>query len=288
MAKDTVEIVTKPRTKPASPDDAEMTLAQKAERASNRFTKQAAEWASSQAEASPTGGFICPYCTGNYGIGEEIDAMTQHLIDTHNNALIASYMNPDLGFDALSILREREDATHAQAYAEGLADDAKDLKVLDDLNHFDYLHVPTEVKKRIEVEGGQLRWVAGHNVQRFKDKGLKVMARPSGEKMPHQNSHEDSTMRSNELTLMHVPAPIKDKLARLKDIKIEQQGTSTGSQELIQAAKRNEVGSRAYDHFKAKGMDHANAVRMADRAETAAGQGGIQQEQGERGFVHNR
>lgn len=280
-----VEIKTSARGKAASPDDEQITAVEKAARASKKFLKQAAEWATEQAEAIPSGGYLCPFCHGRYGLGEETDGVVQHIIDKHETQARYAFQYPELGFDAYAIKRQEEQEQEYTLEDFGSDDD---LRILDDLNHFDYLHVPENIKRRIEVEGGNLRWVAPHNVNRFKDKGLEVMQRPDDVKLDHQHSHEDSTMRTNELVLMRVPPVIKNKLARLKQLKIEQQGSNTGSKELQAAAQRGVVGERAYEHFKQRGMSHDNAVRMADRAERAAAAGGIPREQGERRYMHNR
>ena len=206
------------------------------------------------------------------------ETFQDHVISSHPTALKYAYEGKD--FDAYSRFRavekDREDLE--KELSEG-------VRVLEEADSTDLLYVPNEYKEDAKQRGGSHRWVTEKKFNRFKDAGFEVEKRKKNVDMPYQHNHEDTTMRTNELVLMFVPGEVKEKRDTRRKLLIEQQMPANSSPDTAIMA---DLGKRAYSHFRGKGMDHDNAIRMSNKVEKGQAIVPADRERGEVSVRHTR
>jgi len=262
----------------------------------------ALQWCWANLETDHTGNRPCPWCGTDFFLGKEDEfevTMHNHWLDKHRGHLDQTHFHPDLGWDAYAIQME---LTKLKDEQEAAAKNQEGLEVLDELDRYDILYLPEEMRHKAEVEGGKFHWARPDRVQRYKDQGMDVVdmnsskwsmekdrkGKPKG--MKHQHSTVDSTVRANEMVAVYVPPVLKKDRDRLRRARINARGNPAASQEAKQGDV-GDVGKRAYEYFKnTKNQTHDEAMHMARKVEAnmAAGTGPSAREQGERRVVHRR
>ena len=225
----------------------------------------AAEWAHEHAPVEG-GKSKCPWCGWKYTFDEEGDkskqAMIGHFIRKHETALQFAYLQPELGFDAYSImLNKKENGESVVDPEEG------EFEVTDYFyeDRDDILYIPADIKARAKSKGSELYWVAERNIDRYKDMGMTFVPRPVDERTRQQRSTEDSHLKAREMVCMEIPAKLVRKRKEHKRRLIEAQGDNVGRMEDISI--KSDAGERVYDHFISRGLSHDNAMRRARAAE---------------------
>jgi hypothetical protein len=193
----------------------------------------------------------CPFCGARMGIGEEANpkAMKSHLRGKHPNqctmALAQDSLNPVI------VEKITEDDIHALA----------GIQLVDELDRFDALYVPKEIRQDAKKRGDVLRWAAPEKVRRMMDQGAEVVKLSKGEAASKvQGSTEDSNMRANEMTLMRIPEALAQKRAHQKRSRIEQQ--LSASKEAYEAGREG-VEKLVYDSYISKGQSKETAGQVA-------------------------
>ena len=262
------------------------------------YLKDTLSWAYANLETDATGNRRCPWCGNDFFFGKEAEfeaTIQNHWLDKHRKHLEMTHFNPELGWDAYAIMTDLKKMKDEEA-----ATSKEGLEVLDELDKYDILYLPEEMRHRANVEGGKFHWARPDRVQRYKDQGMHVVSvndpKWSEKKgklrrsLKHDHNREDSTMRANEMVAIYVPPVLYKDRERLKRARVAARGNPAASQEARQT-EIGDVGKRAYEYYKSKqNQSHDEAMRMARQVEAsvAAGTGSIQQEPGERRVVHKR
>ena len=224
--------------------------------------KQAVAWMTANAPKDEDDNLHCPWCGYNTveteGNRQRL-GLTNHVRQQHPEKVMAAYLNPELGFDAFSILlRQKADEDEAKAYI----DDR--LSVLDERDEYDMLEIPEEFRKKQNIEGGRYRWADPRKVQRYKTLGAQIAKRPE-DWTPSETptSSEDTTMRVNELTLVYFPPDLYKKRQRLKQQRADELiGNLTSKKEDLEG-RMGDVEKMIYEGFRKRNMPHQNAMVAA-------------------------
>ena len=244
-----------------------------------------AQWAGTKLDPNESGMLQCPFCpwspvTGS--LGEQKNALGHHLDEQHETKLEFARLHwADLGWEAYEKMKELEAREEQEIDFEGML-------LGESFDEFDYLYVGKEVKDKVRGRGGVLRWASAKNVQRYKDWGMRVVERGDAE-MPSQQSREDTTARANELVLMEMPAPLREKRSALRQQKIRSQGATVGRAEDLQNSQ-SDLEKNAYEHYRRQGVPHENAMRLSRNVEgrVASGEISFDMEPGENRYTHRR
>jgi len=249
-----------------------------------RVMSQASGLVWEQAPADDKGIKMCPWCGWQGVIGNEEDKtpFRNHVKEAHPLAVLAFYADPDAGFDAIRELGGMEEEEDPDYHP------FKDQIDVTDWPDFDMLEVPQSTRDKYKNKGGKFRWATDERIQFYLDRGAQVVQREDGAEGPRQGDHSDTRMRMNEHTLIHFPEPVMQKFEQAKKMRINQQGDLKGTAEQA-AQKMGDIGEKAYNFYKKRGMTHENAMRMANKAESSHhNEGPDLREPGERRFIHTR
>ena len=260
------------------------------------YLKDTLDWCFANMETDSTGNRPCPWCANNFFFGDEAEferTIHNHWLEKHRAHLEMTHFNPEMGWDAYAIMSELKKLKDDQEEAKA----KKGLDVLDELDSYDILYLPEEMRRRARVEGGKFHWAKPDRVQRYKDQGMQVVNTDDPKwnmnkgEMKHQHSHEDSTVRANEMIAVYVPPILNTRRDKFRRAKAAAQGNPASSRE-AQQREVGDVGKRAYEYYKnTKNSTHDEAMRMARRVEdsVAAGQAPMPlREPNERSIVHKR
>jgi len=245
----------------------------------------AAQWAGTKLDPDPNGSLLCPFCPWSPAMGslnEQTNAMGHHLDDQHETKMEFARLHwNEFGWEAYEKMKALE-AHEEQEINFG------ELLVGESFDDFDYLYVASEIRDKVRGRGGSLRWASAKNVQRYKDWGMRVVERGDAD-MPSQQSREDTTARANELVLMEVPAPLRERREALRKQRIRAQGETVGRAEDLQN-KQSDLGKNAYEHYRRQGVPHDNAMRLSRNIEgrVASGDISFDLEPGENRYTHRR
>ena len=207
----------------------------------------------------------CPWCgyvTPTKAPRERAAGLSTHLEDQHSMHLASYAMHPDLGLDAYSIMltkRKKEEE-------ELMLIDELGLNVTDELDDFDYLAVPDDIKKAVETKGGGTRWCTEDNIRRFQQRGYSLMEMSDDmrEEFTHSYSGETSYIKSNELYLMYVPPPVKERRDGLRKMRAAAQMSGLVNNKEDTERDLDVMGQRVFDHYRKGGMPAANALKIAN------------------------
>lgn len=220
-------------------------------------------------------GYMCPICGVQKGIEDnnrkgKNTALINHIRGSHPDRVIAWFMHPELGVDAMTdIMRQMDENDGVLPIAENPGFD--NMELVDSHEAFDFNFVPAAIKQDAERRNLYLRWVPKANVQKRSYQGYIPYERPKGSQMPHQASHEDSTTQSNERILMAIPKMKRDAyLQHMTRERRERRQTLYPSLESQGKTLLSDPGKNAYDHWTGRGMNHENAMKMARQAERKA------------------
>lgn len=231
---------------------------------------QAVTWFLENAPHDAEDNYICPWC--DYSSietekGRQKQALMMHTRQQHPEKVVMAYLHPDLGFDAFSILmRQQAEEADAREYVED------NLSVLDERDVYDMLAIPEEFRKKQNLEGGRMRWAAPDKLNRYKTMGAQVMKRPEGWEQATPRSGEDTTLKTNELTLVYFPPALYQKRKRMKQRAADELIGNLTNKGEDRRSKIGDVGKIVYDHFRKQGMPHDNAMVVARNAEKRAAQ----------------
>ena len=220
----------------------------------------------------------CPVCGVNKGFipeaGKKNNALWQHLQKSHSDRVLAWYLYPEMGKDAMVELMRRIDEGEGTAPigTEHTRQDVDDFDVVETHDAFDFNYLPKEVLRDIEKKGMYARWIPKTNAERRSYQGYQAYARPDGLEMDHQGSHEDTTLQSNERILMVIPKEKRERNQyRVKQELRERRETLYPSEENKGRPQLSDPGRAAYDHHINRGMSSQNAMKLANVAERKIG-----------------
>ena len=216
------------------------------QQAESQYRIRATQWV-----VDRTDNATCPFCgwqsNANPDEGERNAWLEGHIKEKHLTLLILAYQQQSLDPD----LRE-EDPNMTIHEALG-------IDVTDELDKWDYLYVPKELRLEVKRAGDQLRWVAPEKVQHWLDQGAVQVPRGTRE-MPHQASTEDSTMRANEMVLLRLSSQLVQRRRANVERKTDNQ-LAARREELHKL--RGDMAEAAYNYAVHRGYDKTQAMNVA-------------------------
>lgn len=206
------------------------------------------------------GNLLCPWCgfKASFEKKEQQRSLRMHMESQHSQALFAYYLNPLLGFNAYSVLMDRKKKEDDMFVKE-----AQGLDITDELDDFDYLDVPADLKRKVDRVGGRLFWATEANLDRFEKRGIRPVDK-SQYQFKHNHNHEGALIKANELVLVYVPTAIKERRERLKRLRVEQQ--AEGLLNAPDEKKLDDLGRQVFDYHRGRGMPEGNAMKVANAA----------------------
>jgi len=166
----------------------------------------------------------CPLCGADMGVTEKIGtALKNHIRNMHPLKAVDCW----------------EQGTLTPEATEPIAIDAPigevvGIKMQDDYDRYDALHIPKKVREESNESGSSLAWKAPDRLARALDMGAKIVRR-EGEAGVKQQSTEDSKLKTAEMTLVEWPSEVAEVRRRQKKSKnrqptrLPQRGASKGS-----------------------------------------------------------
>lgn len=204
----------------------------------------------------------CPFC-GFIPVSESPESIKHHLVGKHKYRCVRALVEKQIDVDVKQVDVEPSEVV-------------EDLAILDNLDRFDYLYVPAEVKEDAEKTGCRLRWVSRANFRRYADMGAaEVKFSPENrDEMPAQQSTENTQYRSNEMILMKFPANLCEKRDRARKQKIVD--NLYARKEAMERVKVN-YERDVFDFLvQKKNYDKETARKIAESFSRGAGEGNWQ------------
>jgi hypothetical protein len=209
---------------------------------------------------------LCPFCARDIVIGTEanMDSLVDHVVREHTERVSAFMFNPKLGLSAFDVLMAEKKQIDDDASM-----DVEGFRVVEDLNHHDYLALPESAKEKLRSEGGRFRWCIERRVSHHKNRDAEIWQRGKEERLAYQRSTEDSTARSNEFLLVYFPQKVMERNDRIKKGLVEAQNDGLPvTHEGGNSGEYSDKGELAYNHFRHNmGMSRVDAMKHAERAE---------------------
>lgn len=221
--------------------------------------ESALDWVMSQSKD----GVSCPFCGWRAVIeGKEApDKLRAHLSNQHTYKVIQTHSQGNLEARPIADDPQRENLMESLG-----------LEVMDDLDHFDMLRVPTALRRKITNDGSNVRWVAPRNVQRYKDAGMELvnydqLTSEERESLDLHNHGSDGHFKANEMFLMRIPPRTRDRLARVRNARQLNVGIARKEElerrvEGVQRQVHDRLRQRGYDSTQARNVAGAVAKRM--------------------------
>ncbi len=201
---------------------------------------------------------VCPFCGAiSTGVKDEAGAdsfMENHLRTKHPTATVKAWEQKSLQ----PVLRDEDPDVGVH--------EALGIEAVQDLDRYDALYIPLEMREEAACNGETLRWTAPAKVRYRADMGA-ILAKSPSEGMPNQQSREDSTARTNEMVLMRIPEALKTRLDKAKERRINDKLASCV--EDLQRS-RSKVAEAAYNFMIRRGADTQQAGNVASAIESGA------------------
>ena len=206
-----------------------------------------------------------PFDGGVFGHeGDGPGALIKHLKTSHATRVVAWYLNPELGADALSLKTKERNGEIADNHTAPI--DLPILALEDNMNPR-YTRVPDSVARARDAAGQYGRWVNQSDLRHYLNMGFRVAQRPKDEELQHQHDSTDSALRSREMVYMLQPGKMRKQTEEMRiKMRAEQNVTLPARQENAQRVM-TDVGKETYDYHVRNGMPSQNALVLARRAE---------------------
>jgi hypothetical protein len=195
----------------------------------------------------------CPFCSKGFSLTESAQPnrkmMRLHLREQHSFRCIQAHTEKNIEVD----VRNDEPLENFHQLA--------GIELQDDLDKFNALYVPEQLRREVAKEGGSLRWARPDKVTQYKQQGGQVVeAKDRGDMGPRQGSTEDSSVRANELVLMRFDAEPTLRRRAAKEAKADH---------VLQSSKENLLKDRegveraVYDGMIRNNYDRQTAGQVA-------------------------
>ena len=210
---------------------------------------RAVEWVLSHCE-----GGNCPIDGAQMKLidnGDELQSLRNHLLAKHKNWCLVAYaqqnMEPDLRHDPILVPPDPMELAG--------------IKSIDQLDRYNMLYIPKEVRDQARKEGSALLWAAPDKVRRYVDMGAKLVVNPDAmDTGPTQRSTEDTRLKANEMTLVKFPAVMAVRRRQQKDAQVEQ-GLNARAEDVRTVQDSTEKA--VYDGLLRQGKDRTVAAQVA-------------------------
>ena len=211
--------------------------------------KRAVDWATE--ESLVLHGGVCGICTWrpwNQGTEEQTkSSLSQHIRRKHRDTILELHEKEQLD---LSSMRAPMSASDDDLLAVAGLEDVRQL------DRFDLLEIPEDLKKQAEVDGETFIWKRRDEVSSLARQGGQVVKGVG----PQQHSTEDGTLKARELVLMKVPFEVVQARREQKDARIDRQ-LKARAEEVKTAMDNYEKAT--YDHLRSqRNLDHTTAKQV--------------------------
>ena len=212
--------------------------------------RQAVDWA---LEKSMEKG-LCGICNWEPWPHNKEQSLRKHITRKHRASIIELFDNEVLDLAAL-----------AEPAPPSLDDDelmaTAGIESVEDLDHYDYLSVPTTIRERIAQDGAKGRWVRNDRIEHFLSQGATLTMYDGPDGAPHQAGSADGVLRTNELTHVTIPHEIAERRAGQKRARVQDQLNSRAEE--VQKT-RDAYERRSCDYLrKERNLDHSKASQVA-------------------------
>jgi hypothetical protein len=186
------------------------------------------------------------------------NSLTKHIRSKHRDTIVDLYDREILD---LSTLRP---APPSLSEDELLA--AAGLTDVQELDHFDYLAIPEDIRTRMDVDGSVPRWVRRGRVDHFTAQGARVVNLNNGKGGTRQGSTEDNILKTNELVCVELPHELALRRKQQKDSRINDQLNARAEE---MRTTRDEHEKRTYDYLRSeRNLDHQQAKQVTQALTT--------------------
>ena len=219
-------------------------------------------------------GLSCPFC-GWRAITEgkeEPHKLRSHLSNQHTFKVIQAYATGNMDASPVGDNGDKDNIMEQLG-----------LEVQDELDTFDFLRVPSALKRKVTSDGSNLRWVTPQNAQRYKDAGMEFVSQTDltdseREALNLHHGTSDGHVKSNELTLMRIPPRLRDRLARVREAQQVDVGAARKEDferriEGVQRQVHDTLRKAGYDSTQAGNVARAVAKRAEGRISVTRGRG---------------
>lgn len=219
-------------------------------------------------------GLTCPFCGWRavFEGKEQAHKLRSHLSNQHTFKVIQAYATGNLDASPVGDNADKENIMEQLG-----------LEVTDELESFDYLRVPSALKRKVTSDGSNLRWVTPQNAARYRDAGMefvqqKDLSDAERESLNLHHGTSDGHVKSNELTLMRIRPRLREKLARVKaaqqiDVGVARKEDFERRIEGVQRQVHDTLRKAGYDSTQAGNVARAVAKRAEGRVTITRGRG---------------